>query len=85
MIEHYRGSFGKDEGSVLEEYRRAGIEVKTDNIDRYSGIHKRMEEKAKQRAEGMVLLKIRILVVSVYCLLTEKKISVEGWISTQKI
>ena len=57
MIEHYRGSFGKDEGSVLEEYRRAGIEVKTDNIDRYSVIHKRMEEKAKQRAEGMVLLK----------------------------
>ena len=57
MLEHYRGSFGKDEGLVLEEYRRARIEIKADTIDSNSIIHKWMEEKAKQRAEGMVLLK----------------------------
>ena len=56
-MEHYRGSFGKDGGLVLKEYRRAEVEVKTEDIDRNSGIHKRMEEKAKQRTEGMVLLK----------------------------
>ena len=57
MLKHYRGSFGKDEGLVYEEYRRAGIEIKSDTIDYNSRIHKRIEEKAKQRAEGMVLLK----------------------------
>ena len=57
MLEHYRGSFGKDEGLVLEEYRRAGIETKSDTIDCNSGIHKQMEEKAKQRTERMVVLK----------------------------
>ena len=46
-MEHYRGSFGKDKGLVLEECRRAGVEVKTEDIDRNSGIYKRMEEKAK--------------------------------------
>ena len=57
MLEHYRGLFGKDEGLVLEEYRRAGIETKSDTIDCNSGIHKQMEEKAKQRTERMVVLK----------------------------
>ena len=57
MLEHYRGSFGKDEGLVLEEYWRAGIEIKTDAIDYNSRIHKRIEEKSKQRVEGIVLLK----------------------------
>ena len=57
MLEYYRGSFGKDKGLILEEYRRSGIEIKSDTIDYNSGIHKRMEEKAKQRTEGMVLLK----------------------------
>ena len=57
MLEHYRGLFGKDEGLVLEEYRRAGIETKSDTIDCNSGIHKRMEEKAKQRTKRMVVLK----------------------------
>ena len=55
-MEHYRGSFGKNKGLVLEEYRRAGVKVKADKLDYNLEIHKQMEDKAKQRAKGTLLL-----------------------------